>query len=166
MSRNHYPWCLAALLQGRPSLGALLELCDENYGLLLRLAPDLRHLQGRHRSHAADGIALHLEIQAQTPYTSLLQLTHQFPEEQGLVDDPAALLRVYHDARQLEVLQLRQQALPLVNRPDLSALQRKWRLNLFLSKWLGYCLRQGYGFAPQGRSVSQTESLLADAGPP
>ncbi|QFY88325.1 DUF1249 domain-containing protein [Magnetovirga frankeli] len=161
MRRPYYPWSLAALLRGRPTLGGLLELCDENYGLLLRLAPELPRLRGHHCTRAEDGVALHLEIQAQTPYTSLLRLTHRFQEGVQEVDDPAAGLRVYHDARQLEVLELRQQALPLIGQPYGSALQRKWRLNLFLSKWLGYCLRQGYYFGQHSQCPSASDQPAA-----
>ncbi len=138
-------------MEGRPTLGSLLDLCDENYGLLLRLAPELTSMRGEYLSRADDGICLNLEVRSQTPYTSLLQLTHRFSENGAVVDDPAVLLRAYHDARQLEVLELRQQILSLDRRPDHCSLERKWRVNLFLSKWLGYCFRQRFRFASHDR---------------
>ncbi|MBF0255066.1 MAG: DUF1249 domain-containing protein [Gammaproteobacteria bacterium] len=161
MQRPYYPWNLSTLLSGRPTLGSLLDLCEENYVLLMRLAPDLAQLQQRHLSRGRDGIALHLQIRSQTPYTSLLQLTYRFTSSAEAVADPAALLRAYHDARQLEVLELRQQVLSLDPRPDLCSLQRKWRVNLFLSKWLGYCCRQQHGFSPSTQlAEAESECLL------
>lgn len=146
MRRPYYPWSLSALLQGRPTLGNLLDLCEENYDLLRKMAPNLPGLRNRHRSRIGDQLDLFLEVREQTPYSSLLQLTYRFPGGEGEEADPAALLRAYHDARQLEVLWLRQQVLPLDQGPDLETLERKWRANLFVSKWLGYCWRQRHGF--------------------
>jgi len=88
-----------------------------------------------------------------------LQLTYRFNEAGGLVADPAALLRAYHDARQLEVLELRQQVLPLDLRPDMASLERKWRASLFLSKWLGYCWSQRHGFN-MASEVRSTEPVF------
>ena len=55
---------------------------------------------------------LHLEVIDQAPYTTLLRLTYFFPFEDERVHrlpqaDPDALLRAYHDARQVEVIDLR-----------------------------------------------------------
>lgn len=161
MRRPYYPWSLRSLLEGRPSVGSLLDLCEENYGLLRRLAPQLPEMQNRHLSQAGDGVGLHLEIRSQTPYTSLIQLTYRFSEKDCVSDDPAALLRAYHDARQLEVLELRQHILSLDPRPDMASMERKWRLNLFLSKWLGYCCRRGHRFSTASEiSDSCPEALL------
>lgn len=94
---------------------------------------------------------LHLEVIEQSPYTSLLRLTYFFPQPDGQehripLADPDALLRAYHDARQVEVLDLRQTALPLHNHYRSPALEAKWRANFFLGKWLSYCVRTGHLF--------------------
>jgi uncharacterized protein len=146
MRRPYYPGNLRALLAGRPTLGNLLDLCGENYDLLRKLAPDLPALRNRHRSRLGGQVDLFLEVREQTPYSSLLQLTYRFGGG-GDEADPAAVLRAYHDARQLEVLALRQQVLPLEQGPDLATLERKWRANLFISKWLGYCWWQRHAFS-------------------
>jgi hypothetical protein len=148
-----YPWLDRLVLPNRPSVGHLMRLCEENYGRLRRLAPGLPHWRGDYRSTGADGMDLHLEIIQQSPYTSLLRLTYFFPHGDGqehriLQADPDALLRAYHDARQVEVIDLRQTALPL-HRDYLSpALEAKWRANSFLAKWLAYCVRGGHRFDP------------------
>lgn len=136
-----------------------MDLCDENYRHLVRLAPDLRTLAGRFRSRVLGGMDLHLEILEQTPYTTCIHLTYYFEQQDRAHPDPDATLRVYHDSRQVEVLDLRQQALPLSRVGDAAALIQKWRINLFLSKWLAYCVQQGHQFGPPQRSdASRRES--------
>jgi uncharacterized protein YqiB (DUF1249 family) len=128
-----------------------MSLCEENYRALVRLIPDLPLVQGEARSTLVIGLDLNLEILEQAPYTTLLRLTYFVPHEDGLVHragqpDPDALLRVYHDAGQVEVLDLRQAVLPIHNHYRYPALETKWRANLFLSKWLTFCIRQGHSF--------------------
>lgn len=124
----------------RPSVGTLLELYEENYLLLLRLCPNLNSLQGHQHATDESGLKLHLQVLEQTPYTSLIHLTYQFGDGENPLPDPDAYLRAYHDARQLEVVRLRESALPLGQCPQCPTLQQKWHINLFLSKWLRYCL--------------------------
>jgi len=106
----------------------------------------LRRLQGEHCSSLRDHQDLHLRIIEQTPYTTLLRLTYEFPHVDGGVADPDALLRVYHDAQQVEVEDLRQQALPTRRLYEAPGLENKWRLNLFVGRWLAFCVQQGHLF--------------------
>jgi uncharacterized protein len=138
---------LHCLLYGPPTLGHLMELCEENYRALLRLAPELTRSRGIGRSAQVPGLDLYLEVLEQTPYTTLLHLTYHFPHGEATQPDPDATLRAYHDAGQVEVLELRQTALPLPRGPQLESLGQKWRANLFIAKWLAYCLAQGHSFA-------------------
>ena len=133
-------------LEQRPSVGDLLTLCEENYRYLHSLIPQLKRLQGQHCSSRPDHQDLHLTIIEQTPYTTLLRLTYRFPHPDGGMADPDALLRVYHDARQVEVEALRQQTLPTHRLYEAPGLMNKWRVNLFVFKWLVFCLRQGHLF--------------------
>ncbi len=132
-------------LGDRPSVGDLLALCEENYRRLHYLVPQMKRLQGRHRSSRPDHQDLHLTIVEQTRYTTLMRLTYEFPQDGG-GSDPDALLRVYHDARQVEVEDLRQHALPTRRLYEAPGLMNKWRLNLFVSKWLTFCVSQGHLF--------------------
>ncbi len=157
------------LLCRSPHVGDLMVLCEENFGLLQRLAPRLERLTGSHCSSAEGGADLFLTILDQARYTTELRLTHAFvralppdaSDDGGdaasstiLHTDPDTRLRVYHDAGQVEVLDLRQTALPIYSHYRHPALAAKWRANLFLAKWLGYCLRAGHRFpameAPAG----------------
>lgn len=141
------------LLAAAPNVGGLMVLCEENYGALMRLAPVLPRLRGRLRSQPEGRAELLLTMVEQSPYTSTLRLTHLLQADattgqqpSGQPSEPDALLRAYHDAEQVEVLSLRQTVLPILSHYDRPALAAKWRANLFVSKWLGYCLREGHGF--------------------
>lgn len=150
-------------LDRRPSVGDLLALCEENYRCLMNLAPQMRRLQGSYRSRLVDHQDLHLTIVEQTKYTTLIRLTYEFhhDDEGQRVADPDALLRVYHDARQVEVEDLRQQALPTHRLYESPGLENKWRLNLFVAKWLAFCASQGHLFT---EDVVGTAQPVCDLG--
>ena len=141
------------LLINAPSVGDLLTLCEENYRCLHRLVPQLRRLRGKHCSVRPDHQDLHLTIVEQTPYTTLLRLTYEFPHPDGGLSDPDVVLRVYHDARQVEVEDLRQQNLPTNRLYEAPGLMNKWRLNLFVAKWLAFCVRQGHLFEDEPAAI-------------
>src|SRR5581483_12169851 len=96
-----------------------------------------------------------------SPYTTTLNLTYHFTDEQGdaaglqpaqVADYPDMSIRVYHDAHLVEaqdwaaahphaVLQaLRQRAE--------RELDQRWARNMMLNKWLEYCLERGHRFSP------------------
>ncbi|MEA3641070.1 MAG: DUF1249 domain-containing protein [Lamprobacter sp.] len=132
------------------NVGGLMALCEENYEALMRLAPALPQLNDPLRSKPEGMAELSLSIIEQSPYTTTLRLTHLLPAEGATAQHPSepdALLRAYHDAQQVEVLSLRQTVLPILSHYQAPALAAKWRANLFVSKWLGYCLHQGYRFS-------------------
>jgi uncharacterized protein YqiB (DUF1249 family) len=145
MQREHnahlYKW-----LDSAPSVGDLLALCEESYRHLHHLVPQLRRLRGEHLSSRPGHQDLHLTILEQTRYTTLLRLTYRFAHPEGGTSDPDVLLRVYHDAQQVEVEDLRQQALPTQRLYEAPGLLNKWRVNLFVARWLAFCIRQGHLF--------------------
>lgn len=147
MRRSDYPWSLKNLGMRHPGMDQVQCLGEENYRHLLRLAPDLALLQGKHVSSLGRGVDLHLDVLDQTPYTSLIHLTYYFPHGVGHYPDPDATLRVYHDFRQVDVLDLRQSALPMQRWGSDSIMEQRWKINLFLSKWLSYCTLQGHHFS-------------------
>ncbi len=149
-----YPWELKVLFDGRPTVGWLMDLCEENYRHLLRLAPEVRSLTGNRVSRLDGHMDLHLEVLEQTPYTTLLHLTYFFSGTETPVPDPNARIRVYHDSCQVEVVDLRQRALPLNTGMERPTMAQKWRVNMFLSKWLAYCVGQGHRFSGEGRGDS------------
>lgn len=158
------PWrsLLLTSLDSRPNVGRLVELCEDNYSLLQRLVPDLRAMRGTRIAQLRGHADLHLEVLEHSRYTRLIHLTYYFESGAALRPEPDAVLRVYHDSAQLEVVELRQadsvlSTMPLYEVPGLS---NKWQLNWFVSKWLGYCVALGYRF--QSTEPVPGEGLPAD----
>jgi uncharacterized protein YqiB (DUF1249 family) len=127
-------------------MGMVLDLSEENYRLLLRMAPDLSCMVGETHSQLDGGMDLYLDVLEQTPYTSLVHMTYYFSHAVGDYPDPNAILRVYHDSCQIDVVDLRQSALPLQRWGEYPTLEQRWKINLFLSKWFQYCLKLGHKF--------------------
>ncbi len=135
------------------------RLSEENYHHLMRLAPDMPLLEGKHVSSLGQGVDLHLDILDHTPYTDLIHLTYYFPHGVGHYPDPDATLRVYHDFRQADVLDLRQSSLPMQRWGSNSTLEQRWKINLFLSKWLNYCTLQGHYFSAEFQPFEGNRSV-------
>jgi uncharacterized protein YqiB (DUF1249 family) len=78
-------------------------------------------------------------------------MTYHFTEGGRLHSEPDLKLRVYHDARLVEVLSghLKHGRQKLEHLPADAKLE-KWKLNRFLFKWLGFCLHQGHQFKSAG----------------
>ncbi len=143
-----------ARLAPRNRLDRLMREYERNYERLGFLVPGLRELRGRCVSRAPAVPDLHLEVLDQSAYTTTLVLTYALEIDGSPQAEPEVQLRVYHDARQAEVLAVREpgpgggSAWCSLRH---SAMSRKWRFNRFLGKWLAYCLQQGHGdFVPEG----------------
>lgn len=154
------------------SFSALMDLYERNYIQMRRLLPVMPPASAVRVSQTPGSLDLHLRMVERCRYTSELLLTYQFSNEDGSpVAEPDLRIRVYHDARQAEVMtaHLRHDSVfsgDFLNtgRMDRARLYRRWRINRFLYKWLGYCLRQGHYFAdpachPAGHSALRNESL-------
>jgi uncharacterized protein YqiB (DUF1249 family) len=139
-----------------------MELCEESYGHLRRMVPQLACLDGHYRSSLDGHVDLHLEILEQARYTTLLRLTYQFDHSDGRRPEPDAVLRAYHDARQVEVVELHQRNLPLERLFQAPGLRNRWRANLFLSRWLSFCARQGHRFPSQATKTNAPATCVAD----
>ncbi len=141
-----------------------MEVCEDSYRSVMQLAPELRRSRGSLRARPAAGADLYLQILEQSRYTTLIHLTYAFPRNIGDdLDclDPRARLCIYHDAMQAEVLDLHQTVLPIYRHYSHPALDAKWRANLFLARWLSYCVRQGYRFGPSSSPAAEPVDLLS-----
>jgi uncharacterized protein YqiB (DUF1249 family) len=138
---------LAPVRKGRfanaRSFAGLMDLYEHNYIRLRNLAPDLE-VADEMISSVPGHQDLHLSITLRCKYTTMMRLTYQFEESGKPVFEPDLYLKMYHDARVVEVQQLNSRT----RGPMLMAnlLQRKWVMNRFLYKWLGYCQFQGHHF--------------------
>ena len=125
-----------------------MDMYEQNYIRLRCLCPELAKIDTTVVS-CIDGPAhdLHLHILERTRHTTTLQLTYEMLD--GSLR-PDITVRIYHDALQAEVLSRTCRVggqIEVDRSPNETALLCKWKLNRFLYKWLGYCLRQGHLFS-------------------
>ena len=133
------------------SFAGLMTLYASNHVLLRQLLGNLRSLPSRLVSTSPTDLSVHVILSERSRYTTTLHMTYWF-ERRGLVlNDPDLLLRIYHDARLAEAVSCSAQpqyaALKDLLLPGASGLTRRWSLNIFLNKWLGYCLDHRHRFA-------------------
>lgn len=140
---------IASLTRETHSLARLIDVYEGNFRRVMRLAPDLDDIDGVVVSRVADALDLYLCIAERSRYTTTVSLTYRFEGPRGLTLEPNAHLRVYHDVRAVELLfHTRRRPRRLLpwrpgRRPEL---ERKWEMNRFLNRWLGFCHRQGHLF--------------------
>jgi uncharacterized protein YqiB (DUF1249 family) len=132
------------------SLGALMALYEGNFIKLNALAPALRMPESRFAciSRSARDLDLHLCVDAVTRYTIDLRLTYLFEEAAGVAADPDLHLRVYLDARMVEVISWavshRHEVLRQLAVSSFRELDRRWSQNIMLGKWLDYLGDRGH----------------------
>ncbi|MFP4154673.1 MAG: DUF1249 domain-containing protein [Halothiobacillaceae bacterium] len=128
--------------RGEASFERLMEVFEHNYILLRRLMGDLRRLPPQMQLVAAGRPAILLTRCDDSPYTVTLHMRPQLPsvDPDDLPDDIP--VRVYLDARTAEIwTRLGSQC---VREQARGCLQRQWRRNRFLMRWLQYLLENHY----------------------
>jgi uncharacterized protein YqiB (DUF1249 family) len=144
------PQCIVA----PRSLGALMALYEGNFLKLAGLAPMLPPERLVVASHVVStslhDLDLHLAVDAVTRYTLDLRLSYHFDDPSGCVADPDLRLRVYLDARMVEVLGWinapRHNTLRQLLNDSSRELDRRWARNIMLGKWLDYLHDMGHRF--------------------
>jgi uncharacterized protein YqiB (DUF1249 family) len=130
------------------SFVGLMAVYESNYLRLLRLIPELDHLDGCFVSRVAGDCDLFVEVIETSRYTVTLSLTYRLPTDDGLVADPDITVRAYLDGKQAEVLDIgekqRHAALRRLVFEHREELDRRWRFNIVLNKWLDYLSEQGH----------------------
>lgn len=138
-----------ALHQPR-NLAGLIDIYESNYHRIMRLVPEIDEMQGTTVSRVAGALDLYLTVLERFKYTTTIALTYQFEDQEEPIAEPNARIRVYHDVRVVEVLshhrRRRRQTMLRWQQGRMPELDRKWEMNRFLQKWLGFCLRQGHIF--------------------
>ena len=102
---------LAKLRLKQPrTLGGLIAIHESNFVRLQRLIPELDTMDGTYVSRVAGAMDLYLSILDRHKYTTTVCLTYRFEtdhndeEGEGYVFEPRARIRVYHDARAVEII--------------------------------------------------------------
>jgi hypothetical protein len=127
------------------SFSGLMDLYEQNYLRLRKIAPDLS-VADQMISSVAGHTDLYLSVRERCKYTTMLSMTYRFGEPGDYVFEPDLHLRVYHDARVVEVELFHQRKHGWVFNGY--SLQHKWVMNRFLYKWFGFCVHQGHFFQP------------------
>jgi uncharacterized protein YqiB (DUF1249 family) len=139
----------------------LHKLCEANFSRLVGLVPDLPTVGHVAVARVAGKPSLHLRLIERSPYTLIVDLTHDFAEDYALLAEPGVRIRVCLDARTAEMLCDHERPAVLhAVRDDPAAravLDYKWTLNYFLARWLDHCLAHHYRF----QAESPAPELLA-----
>ncbi len=130
------------------SFVGLMALYESNYLRLLRLIPELDRLDGCFRSRVVGDCDLHLEILERCRYTVTLSLTYHLQIDDGLLVDPDMTVRAYLDGQLAEAMAIgkcqRHATLREIVHEHRKELDRRWRRNIVLNKWLDYLSDQGH----------------------
>ncbi len=130
------------------SFVGLMALYESNYLRLLRLLPEIDRLDGCFRSRVAGDCDLHIEILERCRYTVTLSLTYHLETDDGLLIDPDMTIRVYLDGQMAEAMDAGDKqchvALQRIVCEHRHELDRRWRRNITLNKWLEYVSDQGH----------------------
>ena len=149
------------------SFPGLMELYEANYMQVMRLCSGLPNIPHKAVSGVDGALDLHLHVLERSKYTTTIFLTYYFQDRIGeLKPEPNLKVRIYHDARQAEVLSRSYRRLGIEVSADDSKTQseviNKWVLNRFLYKWLGYCRYQGHSFPGEAVYSEQSRSVMQD----
>ena len=130
------------------SFVGLMALYESNYLRLLRLIPELDRLDGCFRSRVVGDCDLHVEILERCRYTVTLSLTYHLEMDDGLLVDPDMTVRAYLDGQLAEAMGIgkrqRHATLREIVHEHRKELDRRWRRNIVLNKWLDYLSDQGH----------------------
>ena len=131
-----------------PNLARLQDLQAEIFRQLQLLLPDDIAYHDQLQSRVAGSPLLRLLVLERHHYTSFFRLTYEFPAVGDKNFAPDAHIRFYHDARLAEVTSFncrqacRRDQHPAY--PTRQLLQRTWRQNRALDRWLEHLLCQGH----------------------
>lgn len=128
----------------------LHRVCEANYQRLNRLVPELEAMATMVTAipQASGKPALRFRLLERSPFTLVLEVTHDFEGPLKVLEEPQVRLRVSLDAKTVEMLSDH-------DRPDLQdalgrepaparVLDYKWTMNYFLARWLDHCIEAEY----------------------
>lgn len=133
------------------SFAGLMTLYEGNHARLRQLLGDLQRLPSSAVSVSAKDLGIHLTVDRQSRYTTSLRMTYWLNSHGVTTSDPDLLVRIYHDARLAEAVSCCEQPRHAMFRglwvSPAAELEKRWLLNILLSKWLEHCLDHRHVFA-------------------
>jgi len=128
------------------------RLYEDNYGLLLKVIPELKEGRAEGEYQALDGVQVRLQLTREGPYTAIMLMSHGLGSEGRLIPDIRLEVRIYHDACMAEVVayQGQRRFRPYYSMPNRYMYQphEKQLVNIFLHDWLRFCIRESVRFEP------------------
>jgi uncharacterized protein YqiB (DUF1249 family) len=137
-----------------PKLANMHQVCEVNYGRLLRLLPDCDTEDLEYQFHVNASLQYTIKIIDCSRYTSTLEMSQKSQIGQigqiGQIEyeflRPVVQVRLYHDAKMAEVISAQNigSLKPSYQYPNTKMYQKneKEMVNLFLAEWVQFCLTQ------------------------
>ena len=129
--------------QQRVTYTNLYEIFELNFKKISRLVPLLPSIKEDFIGIKKPSNHLHLICHEKFPYTGTYTLTHQIKSSEKVINRPDIRFIIYFDAKLLEVTSICNETRINSNHPliiDCSDLSFQLELNLFMLRWLDYCL--------------------------
>lgn len=122
---------------------SLLDVFELNFKKIARLVPLLPSVKGDLIGIKKPSNDLYLLCHEKSKYTGTYTLTHRVNSSHGVINRPDIRFKLYFDAKLLEVDSICKETRinshhPLIN--DCSDLAFQLELNVFMLRWLDYCL--------------------------
>jgi hypothetical protein len=121
----------------------LLEIFEINFIKISRLVPLLPSIKEDFIGIKSATHNLHLICHKKSPYTGTYTLTHKINSSEKVINRPDIHFKIYFDAKLLEVISVCKETRinsyhPFIN--NCSDLSFQLELNVFMLRWLDYCL--------------------------
>jgi hypothetical protein len=129
--------------KGKVTYSSLLDVFELNFKKISRLVPLLPSVKGDLIGIKKPSNDLYLLCHEKSKYTGTYTLTHRVNSSHGVINRPDIRFKLYFDAKLLEVDSICKETRinshhPLIN--DCSDLAFQLELNVFMLRWLDYCL--------------------------
>ncbi len=128
-----------------PKLANMHQVCEVNYGRLLRLLPDCDTEDLQYQFEVNASLSYTIKIIECSRYTSTLEMSQKSQMGYEFLR-PVVQVRLYHDAKMAEVISAQNigSLKPSYRYPNTKMYQKneKEMVNLFLAEWLQFCLTQ------------------------
>ena len=142
------------------------EVFDLNFKKISRLVPLLPSINSDSIGIKKPSNELHLICHEKAKYTGTYSLTHIIESSQGSVNRPDIRFKIYFDAKLLEVDSICKETRinsyhPLFD--DCSDLSFQLELNIFMLRWLDYCLDRVQWSRMDSKKIKSDNSKLVIA---
>jgi uncharacterized protein YqiB (DUF1249 family) len=128
-----------------PKLANMHQVCEVNYGRLLKLLPDCDTEDLQYQFKVNASLLYTIKIIECSRYTSTLEMSQKKQMGYEFLR-PVVQVRLYHDAKMAEVISAQNigSLKPSYQYPNTKMYQKneKEMVNLFLAEWLQFCLTQ------------------------